>query len=194
MNSKKKLLALLILGACDIAEAADRLVREAKEAWAPERYFGPRGPRMSATNVFESGLLSLIFENANYANVGDATGLRGSSTAGSFYISLHTADPGETGTQTTSESAYTNYARVAVARSTAGWTVSGTAPTQAANDAAVAFAQCGVTGSTVTHFGIGSDATLTGNLFFSGALGASLIVNNGITPSFAIAALVITLD
>ena len=59
---------------------------------------------MSATNVFENGLLSLIFENANYANVGDATGLRGSTTAGVFYISLHTADPGETGSQNTTES------------------------------------------------------------------------------------------
>jgi hypothetical protein len=63
---------------------------------------------MSATNVFENGLLSLIFENANYANVGDATGLRGSSTAGVFYVSLHTANPNETGSQTTSEAAYTS--------------------------------------------------------------------------------------
>ena len=61
---------------------------------------------MSATNVFENGLLSLIFENANYANVGDATGLRGSSTAGSFYISLHTAYPGLTGVNEVSGGEY----------------------------------------------------------------------------------------
>src|ERR1700741_5493341 len=106
---------------------------------------------MSATNVFENGLLSLIFETANYANVGEATGLRGSSTAGVFYISLNTADPGETGDQTTSETPYTNYARVSVARSTAAWTV---ASGVADNDAAVTFPACGVTGSTVTHFGV----------------------------------------
>lgn len=149
---------------------------------------------MSATNAFEAGILSLIFENANYANVGDATGLRGSSTAGSFYVSLHTADPGETGTQTTSEAGYTSYARVAVARSTAGWTVSGTAPTQVANDAAVSFPACTGSSSTCTYFGVGSDSSGTGNLFISGALGASLAVTNGITPQFAIAALAVQLD
>jgi hypothetical protein len=143
---------------------------------------------MSATDVFENGLLSLIFENANYANVGDATGLRGSSTAGVFYISLHTGDPGDTGTQTTSESAYTNYARVSVARSTAGWSV---ASGVADNDAAITFAACGVTGSTVTNVGIGSDTSGTGNLFMTGT--ASLVVSAGVTPQFAIGALDISL-
>jgi hypothetical protein len=41
-------------------------------------------------------------------------------------VSLHTADPGPSGNQTTSEVAYTGYARVAVNRAndgTAGWTV-----------------------------------------------------------------------
>jgi hypothetical protein len=149
---------------------------------------------MSATNAFESGLLTLIFNNSNYANVGDATGLRGSSTAGSFYVSLHTGDPGETGSQTTSEAGYTSYARVAVARSSGGFTISGTAPTQAANTAAVTFPACTGSSSTCTYFGIGSDSTGTGNLYLSGALGSSLAVSSGITPSFAIGALQITLD
>jgi hypothetical protein len=149
---------------------------------------------MSMSNTSESNILQLLFENTNWANVGDATGLRGSTTAGSFYISLHTADPGETGTQTTSESAYTNYARVSVARSTTGWTVSGTAPTQAANDAAVTFPTCGVTGSTVTHFEIGRDSSGAGENILYGPLDASLIINSGITPSFAISALKGTCD
>lgn len=144
---------------------------------------------MSATNVFENGLLSLIFENANYANVGDATGLRGSSTAGVFYISLHTADPGETGSQNTSESAYTNYARQSVARSTSGWTV---ASGVADNDAAIDFPQGGASGSTLTHSGIGSDSSGAGNLYLTGT--ASLVVSNGVTPSFAAGALDISLD
>lgn len=146
---------------------------------------------MSATNVFENGILSLILENANYANVGDATGLRGSTTAGVFYISLHTASPGETGNQTTSESAYTNYARQSVARSTAGWTVaSGTGD----NDSAIGYPTGGATGSTVTDFGIGSDVSGAGNLFLYGALTASLAVSAGVTPSFAAGALDVTLD
>jgi len=146
---------------------------------------------MSATNVFENGLLSLIFENANYANVGDATGLRGSSTAGVFYISLHTANPNETGDQTTSEANYTPYARVSVARSTAGWSV---ASGVADNDASITFAACASGSSTVTHFGVGSDASAAGNLFLWGALGASLAVTAGITPSFAAGALDVSLD
>lgn len=148
---------------------------------------------MSATNVAESGLLSLLFENANYANVGDATGLRGSSTAGVFYVSLHTANPNETGDQSTSETAYTNYLRSggSVARSTAGWTV---ASGVADNDAAITYAACGVTGATLTHFGVGSDSTGAGNLFLWGALTASLIVNAGVTPSFAAGAADTSLD
>src|SRR5688500_14631254 len=108
---------------------------------------------MSATNAFEDKILSLYLTNANAADIGDATGLRGSTTAGNLFVSLHTADPAETGDQTTNESAYTNYARQSVARSTAGWTVtSGTGD----NDALISFPACGVTGSTVTHFGLGS--------------------------------------
>lgn len=144
----------------------------------------------AATDVFENGLLSLIFENANYANVGDATGLRGSSTAGSFYISLHTSSAGETGDQTTNETSYTNYARVAVARSTAGWSV---ASGVADNDAAITFAQCGATGATLSHFGIGSNSSGAGNLFIHGALTSPLAVANGITPEFAAGALDISL-
>jgi hypothetical protein len=145
---------------------------------------------MSATDVFENGLLSLIFENANYANVGDATGLRGSSTAGVFYIGLHESDPGETGNQTTGEGNYGSYARVSVARSTAGWSVaSGTAD----NDAAITFALCASGSDTITHASIGSDSSGTGNLFLRATLSASLAVSAGITPSFAIGALDISL-
>lgn len=147
---------------------------------------------MSASNVAENGLLSLIFENANYANVGDATGLRGSSTAGVFYIGLHTASPGEAGTQSTSETSYTNYLRSggSVARSTAGWTV---ASGVADNDSAITYAQCGASGATITDFSIGSDSTGTGNLFFYGTAG-SLAVSSGVTPSFAAGALDNSLD
>lgn len=146
---------------------------------------------MSATNVFENGLLSLIFENANYANVGDATGLRGSSTAGVFYVSLHTANPSDTGSQNTSEAAYTSYARVSVARSTSGWSV---ASGVADNDAAITFPAATGGSETETHFGIGSDSSSSGNLFIWGALTSSLAVSSGITPSFAAGALDVTLD
>lgn len=145
---------------------------------------------MSATNVFENGLLSLIFENADYANVGDATGLRGSSTAGSFYISLHTATPDETGNQNTNEATFGSYDRVAVARSSAQWTVtSGTAD----NDNVITFPEAASGSNTITHFGIGSGSSGAGNLFLYGALGASRVISTGITASFAAGTLDVSL-
>ncbi|HRC61696.1 MAG TPA: hypothetical protein PLX85_00560 [Dehalococcoidia bacterium] len=144
---------------------------------------------MSASNAMENKLLSLYFENANAANVGDATGLRGSTTAGSTYCGLTTADPGEAGSQTTSETAYSNYARQAVARSTAGWTV---ASGVADNDAAITFPTCGVTGSTITNTTLGSAVSGAGDLDFSGT--ASLVISQNITPSFGIGQLDISSD
>jgi len=78
---------------------------------------------MSKSNACENGLLLLMFNNTDFANIGDAGGLQNSATAGSLYISLHTSDPGEAGSQTTNEANYTSYARVAVARS--GKTIKG---------------------------------------------------------------------
>lgn len=149
---------------------------------------------MSLSNTTESDLLLLIFNNTNDALIGDATGLRGSTTAGSLYVALHTADPGEAGDQTTNEATYTGYARVAVARSGAGWTISGTAPTQAANTAAVTFGLCTAGSNTITHVSVGVATSGASKILWSGALTASLAVSAGITPSFAIAALACTLD
>lgn len=146
------------------------------------------------TNVLELAFLAHYFQNAAIANVGDASGLQPAATVGSLYISLHTADPGEAGSQNTNEIAYTNYVRVAVPRNGTNWVTSGTAPTQIANLLAIAFAQCGVTGGTATHFGIGFDSAGAGNLHFSGALTASLVISAGVTPSFAIGAAVVTFD
>ncbi|HXJ56502.1 MAG TPA: hypothetical protein VNU68_07565 [Verrucomicrobiae bacterium] len=144
---------------------------------------------MSATNAFETALLQHIFQNADVANVGDAGGLQNSAAAGVFYISLHTGDPGETGAQNTSEANYSGYARVSVARTGSEWAVTGDT---ADNVNAIVFGACVSGSSSCTHFGIGSDSSGTGNLFFSGALGATLSVSAGITPSFAAGTLDVT--
>lgn len=136
---------------------------------------------MSKSNAWETALLNLVFNNTDAANIGDATGLRGSSTAGSFYVSLHTSDPGEAGNQTTNECAYTSYARVAVARSGSGWTVSGNTVT---NAALIQFPQCTGGSETATHFGIGTASSSTGVLLYKGALSASLAISSGIQPQF----------
>lgn len=149
---------------------------------------------MSASNAFENSMLLLLFQNSNIANLGDATGVRGSATAGNLYVALHTADPGEAGDQTTSEATYTGYARVAVVRSSSGWTVSGTAPTQAANAAAVTFGACTAGSNTLNYFSVGFASSGASVILSSGALTASLAVSAGITPSFAIGQLAVTLD
>jgi hypothetical protein len=148
---------------------------------------------MSMSNAAETALLQLIFNNTNWANVGDATGLRGSTTAGSFYVALHTADPGEAGDQTTSEATYTGYARVAVARSAGGWTVSGN---NVSNTAAVTFGACTAGSSTVTYASVGvasaGASQIIARMAFTSP--ASLAITAGITPSFAIGELDVTVD
>ena len=145
---------------------------------------------MSKSNTFENALLLLIFNNTAITLVGDAGGLLPSATAGSLYVSLHTDDPGEAGSQTTNETSYTNYTRQAVARSGAGWTVSGDT---ASNAALLQFPTCGASGATLTHFGIGTDSSGgSGKLLYSGALSSSLAVSSGIQPQFAIGELDVT--
>ncbi len=146
---------------------------------------------MSKSNSMETGMLLLFFNNTDFANIGDAAGLQNSVAAGNFYVSLHTADPGEAGTQATSEAAYTSYARVAVPRSGAGWTVTLNA---VANAAAITFPACTGGTSTITHFGVGTDASGAGTLLYKGALTAQLVISNGITPSFPAGDLDITED
>lgn len=134
---------------------------------------------MSKSDAWENSLLLLLFNNSNVANVGDATGLRGSTTAGSLYVSLHTADPTEAGSQTSSETSYTSYARVAVARSGAGFVVTANSVSPAAN---VSF-PAGTGGSgTITHFGVGTALSGAGVLLYSGSVTPSIVVGSGITP------------
>jgi hypothetical protein len=146
---------------------------------------------MSMTNAAEAALLDLLFLNVDWANIGDAAGLQNSATAGSFYISLHSADPGEAGNQSTNEISYTGYARVAVNRTAGGWTRT---TSTIANTALVQFGQCTVGTATATHFGIGTDSTGAGNLLLKGALNASLSISNGIQPQFAAGAMTATVD
>ena len=146
---------------------------------------------MSMTNAAEQALLDLLFLNTDWANIGDAAGLQNSAAAGSVHISLHSADPGEAGNQSTSEISYTGYARVAVARTAGGWTRT---VSTISNTALVQFGQCTAGTATATNFGIGTDSTGTGNLLLKGALNASLSISNGIQPQFAAGAMTATVD
>lgn len=134
---------------------------------------------MSKGNTFENELLLHIFNNSDIANVGDATGLRGSSTAGSLYYALHTADPGEAGSQTTSECAYTSYARVAAARSGAGFTVTANSVSPAAN---VDFPAATGGSETATHFSVGTASSGAGKILYKGAISPNIVISSGVTP------------
>ena len=149
---------------------------------------------MSASNDFENDILLLLFNNTNIALLGDATGVRGSSAAGSVYVALHTADPGEGGKQNTSETSYTGYARVAVARSGAGWTVSGSAPTQIANAATITFGVSVLGTPTITHFSVGYESSGATKMIVSGTLTTPQVINIGGTNTFAAGALIATVD
>lgn len=143
----------------------------------------------SKGDTCENSLLLLLFNNTGFANVGDATGLRGSTTPGSFGVSLHTASPGEAGSQTTSEmttGAYAGYARVSVARSGAGWTVTANSVSPTA---AITFpAGTGGTGATATDFGVGTDLTTgAGTLLYYGSISPSIVCGNGVTPQLSTA-------
>jgi hypothetical protein len=141
---------------------------------------------MAKSTTTCNNLLKLIFNATAWANIADNAA---TSPATNLYLSLHTADPGVGGTQSTSETSYTNYVRIAVIRTSAGWTV---ATNTAANAALAQFAICGATGATVTYAAIGMLSTGAGIILYSGALNSALAVANGIQPQFALGALVVT--
>jgi hypothetical protein len=134
------------------------------------------------TDAWENALLLLLFNNTNAANIGDATGLRGSSTAGALFFSLHTADPGETGNQSTSEVAYTSYARVSVNRASGAGGFTVTANSVSPTTQPTNFPVCTGGTATATHFGIGTAASGAGVLLYRGALSAPIAISSGVTP------------
>ena len=131
---------------------------------------------MSKSNTFENDWLKLIFNATAIANLADNAA---SSPLTNLYVSLHTSDPGEAGNQSTNEIAYTSYARVAVARTTGGWTVTNNSVSPVAN---IDFPAATGGSGTVTYFGVGSASSGTGVLYYSGTVTPSISVTSGVTP------------
>lgn len=144
---------------------------------------------MSKGNTFENELLALIF---NATAIADLAENDSSAPLTSLFVALHTGDPTEGGTQITSEAAYTGYDRVAVLRTSGGWTVSGNT---AVNTAIIQFPQCSGAPEVITHVSIGTaDFPAAGKILYSGALNSPLSVTNLIQPQFAALALTVTED
>jgi hypothetical protein len=132
---------------------------------------------MSKSNAFETDLLGLIFNGTAISTIADNAA---STPLTNLYLALHTADPGEAGNQSTSEVSYTGYSRVAVARTSGGWTITGNSVSPVA---AIEFGEMtGGAGGTVTHASIGTASTGTGKILYSGALTPTIAVALGVLP------------
>ena len=135
---------------------------------------------MSKADAYEADLLKLLLNATPIANVADNAA---TAPLTNLYVALHTADPTDAGNQSTSEIGYTGYARVAVLRTAGGWTISGTSPTVASPVAAITFgAMTAGVGGTASFFSVGSLASGTGKIFYSGTITPNIVVANGVTP------------
>src|SRR5689334_19308326 len=126
-------------------------------------------------STFANDIAKLILQAVAIANIADnASG----SPLTNLYISLHTADPGAGGSQTTSEVAYTSYARVAVARDTSpGFNISGNVASPAAD---IVFpASTGGADVTATHVMIGTATSGAGKQLMRGTITPNITITNG---------------
>jgi hypothetical protein len=129
------------------------------------------------SSTFENDLVKLIFNATAIANVADNAA---TSPLTSLYVSLHTADPTDAGNQTSSEISYTGYARIAVARTSGGWTVTGSSASPVSN---IDFgAMTAGTGGTVTYFAVGTAVSGTGKILYAGPVSPTISVVAGVTP------------
>lgn len=136
---------------------------------------------MSKSNVLENDLLKLILHGTAIANLADNAV---SSPLTSLYMSLHTADPGEGGDQTTNETSYTSYVRLAVTRNSGGWTITNNVANPA-ND--LIFATCTGGPTVITYAALGTASTGTGKILYSGPVSPPISVSNGVAPKLTTA-------
>jgi hypothetical protein len=132
---------------------------------------------MSKGDTFENDLLKLILNATAIANMADNAA---TSPLTNLFLSLHSADPGEAGSQTTSEVTYAGYARASVARTSGGWTVSGNSATLTS---AISFPASTGGGSNATHFALGTASSGAGKILYKGALSSTIpCATSGVTP------------
>jgi hypothetical protein len=131
---------------------------------------------MAKGSTFDNDLLKLIFNGVGIPNIADNAA---SSPLTTLYIALHTADPGVGGSQTTNEAAYTGYARQPVARSTSGWTVTGSSVNPVAD---INFPIATAGSETEGYFSVGTALSGAGKILYSGAISPNIAVAVGVTP------------
>lgn len=133
---------------------------------------------MGKNLYLSNGYLNVVFNGATLANL-----LENASVAPltQLWLSLHTSDPGPTGTQLTNEIAYASYARAAVNRNTGSWPATATGTISLANN--VNWPTSTDSGSPIaTYLGIGIAASGAGALLYSGPLSPAVACSSGVTP------------
>jgi hypothetical protein len=131
---------------------------------------------MSKSNTLETDLLQLIFKATAVSGIADNAA---SGALTNLYAALHTASPADTGDQTTNEVAYSGYARVAIARSSSGFTVVNNAVTPMAN---IDFPTCIAGTATATHFSIGRSSTGGTGILYHGSISPTVSISTGVVP------------
>lgn len=139
---------------------------------------------MGKGSTFSDDLLKLIFNAAAIANIADNAG---SSPLTQLFIALHTADPGAGGTQSTSEVAYTSYARVAINRNSGGFTVTGTSVSPAAT---IVFPTATGGSGTATFWSIGVASSGATKILYSGPISPTIPYSTGTIPELTTASTV----
>jgi len=128
---------------------------------------------MSIADVTENNILKLYFNATAIANIADNAA---TSPITITAVALHTADPGDSGTQSTSEASYTNYARQTPARTTGGWTASSAGSTSPVANIDYPAAG-GAPSSNCTFFSVGKTSSGATDIFWSGAISPAINVN-----------------
>ena len=133
---------------------------------------------VAKSSTLDNQLLALIFNGTTAATLFQNVT---SGALTNLYMSLHTASPAAGGSQTTNEAAYPGYARVAVARNSGGFTVSGSSVTLTA--ACTFPTATGSPSETETYAAVGTASSGAGQILYFGPLNSSIVVNAaGITP------------
>lgn len=142
---------------------------------------------MGISDATENNLLKLIYNATAWANYADNAA---STPQTNIDNALHTADPGDAGSQSTSEIAYTSYARTSVARTTGGWTVT----TNSVSPVAAIGFPAGTGGSgTATYWSTGKTGGGASAILLSGTVTPNIVSGSGVTPQLSTAS-TITLD
>lgn len=131
---------------------------------------------MSKGNTFENDFLRLIAHGTPIPNLADNAA---ASPLTVLWFALHTADPGEAGTQATNEHTYAGYGRVSVARSTAGLSVTDNVLALVAN---LDFPAATAAGSNATHWSLGVASSGASRVLWKGAISPAIVIVPGTIP------------